>query len=163
MTAHSPKQNAERLLQLSNEVSRIAGTLAQLSAQPSFSNAHLRSAAELEASPVSADKVMAVIRARRLRAQFFPEQLFADPAWDMMLDLFHAELTQQRVTVSNLCAAAPVPPTTALRWLSNLVDREFFVRRADPTDGRRVFIELAPKVSVAMKQYFAEQAELGQL
>lgn len=160
MTAYSPKQNAERLLQLSNEVSRIAGTLAQLSSQPDDSTT-VR--ADLDLAEVSSDKVVRVIRARRLRSQCFPDDLFADPAWDMMLDLLHAELVHRRVSVSSLCMAAGVPATTALRWLTNMAERELFVRRADPQDGRRVFVELAPKVSDALRRYFVEVADIATL
>jgi hypothetical protein len=160
MTAYSPKQNAERLLQLSNEVSRIAGTLAQLSSQPD-SSPTVR--ADLDLAEVSSDNVMRVIRARRLRSQIFPDDLFADPAWDMMLDLFHAEVVHRRVSVSSLCMASGVPATTALRWLTSMVERELFVRRADPHDGRRVFVELAPKVSDALRQYFVEIADTATL
>jgi DNA-binding MarR family transcriptional regulator len=97
-----------------------------------------------------------VIRARRLRARYFPENLFADPAWDMLLDLLQAEISQLRVPVSSLCIAAAVPATTALRWLKTLVEEGVFVRRADPHDGRRVFVELAPGSSRALRRYFAE-------
>ena len=97
-----------------------------------------------------------MIRARRLRSRFFPEHLFADPAWDMMLDLLQAEIAQLRVPVSSLCIAAAVPATTALRWLKTLVQEGLFVRRADPHDGRRVFVELAPNTSEALRCYFSE-------
>jgi DNA-binding MarR family transcriptional regulator len=100
--------------------------------------------------------VRAVIRARRLRTRYFPEHLFADPAWDMLLDLLQAEIAQLRVPVSSLCIAAAVPATTALRWLKTLVQEGNFVRRADPHDGRRVFVELAPDASRALRRYFAE-------
>jgi hypothetical protein len=66
---------------------------------------------------VSADTVRGVIRAQRLRSRYFREDLFADPAWDMLLDLLQAEIAQLRVPVSSLCIAAAVPATTALRWL----------------------------------------------
>ena len=61
-----------------------------------------------------------------------------------------------RVPVSILCIAAAVPATTALRWLKTLVQEGIFVRRADPHDGRRVFVELAPEASRALRRYFAE-------
>jgi DNA-binding MarR family transcriptional regulator len=105
---------------------------------------------------VSADTVHSVIRARRLRSRFFPEGLFADPAWDMLLDLLQAEIAQLRVPVSSLCIAAAVPPTTALRWLKTMTEEGLFVRRSDPHDGRRVFVELAPQASQALRRYFAE-------
>ena len=74
----------------------------------------------------------------------------------MLLDLFQAEIAQLRVPVSSLCIAAAVPATTALRWLKAMVEQGLFVRRADPHDGRRVFVELAPQASEAMRSYFAE-------
>jgi len=117
-------------------------------------------AAPEDAPAVSAEAVRTVIRARRLRARYFPEELFADPAWDMLLDLLQAEIAHLRVPVSSLCIAAAVPATTALRWLKTMVDKGLFLRRADPHDGRRVFVELAPDASHALRRYFAE---LGQV
>jgi len=111
-----------------------------------------------DAPPVSAETVRTVIRARRLRARFFSEELFADPAWDMLLDLLQAEISHLRVPVSSLCIAAAVPATTALRWLKTMVNQGIFVRRADPHDGRRVFVELSPDASSALRRYFAEVA-----
>jgi DNA-binding MarR family transcriptional regulator len=149
-------QSAERLRQLSDEVSRIASTLARLSTGPSAEPRHFVPQAQADAPPVSADTVRAVIRARRLRSRFFADDLFADPAWDMLLDLLQAEIAQLRVPVSSLCIAAAVPATTALRWLKTMTDKGLFVRRADPHDGRRVFVELAPDASTALRRYFGE-------
>jgi DNA-binding MarR family transcriptional regulator len=149
-------QNAERLRQLSDEVSRIASTLARLSTGPAAAPRPVEQAPAVEAPPVSADTVRAVIRARRLRSRYFAEELFADPAWDMLLDLLQAEISHLRVPVSSLCIAAAVPATTALRWLKTMVSQGIFVRRADPHDGRRVFVELAPEASSALRRYFAE-------
>ena len=109
-----------------------------------------------DAPAVSPETVRSVIRARRLRARYFAEDLFADPAWDMLLDLLQAEIAHLRVPVSSLCIAAAVPATTALRWLKTMVTKGLFVRRADPHDGRRVFVELAPETSRALRNYFAE-------
>jgi DNA-binding MarR family transcriptional regulator len=148
--------SAERLRQLSEEVSRIASTLARLSTGPTPSPPRAEAALPAELPPLSAETVRSVIRARRLRARFFSEELFADPAWDMLLDLLQAEIAQLRVPVSSLCIAAAVPATTALRWLKTLVGQGLFVRRADPHDGRRVFVELAPDASYALRRYFAE-------
>ncbi len=105
---------------------------------------------------ISAETVRTVIRARRLRARYFDEDMFADPAWDMLLDLLQAEIAQLRVPVSSLCIAAAVPATTALRWLKTMTQQGIFVRRADPNDGRRVFVELAPQASLALRRYFAD-------
>jgi DNA-binding MarR family transcriptional regulator len=149
-------KNAARLRQLSDEVSRIAATLARLSTGPAAAPKAIEAAPDGDLPPLSADTVRAVIRARRLRSRYFSEELFADPAWDMLLDLLQAEIAHLRVPVSSLCIAAAVPATTALRWLKTMVSQGIFIRRADPHDGRRVFVELAPDASGALRRYFAE-------
>lgn len=146
-----------RLRQLSDEVNRIAATLARLSSTAPAAPVHATSPNDSgEVPAIAPESVRSVIRARRLRSRFFDEELFADPAWDMLLDLLQAELSHLRVPVSSLCIAAAVPATTALRWLKTMVDQGLFVRRADPHDGRRVFVELAPDTSNALHRYFAE-------
>jgi hypothetical protein len=152
-------KSADRLRQLSEEVSRIAATLARLSSGPGAPQRAIEPIDHADAPAVSAETVRSVIRARRLRSRYFPEDLFADPAWDMLLDLLRAEISHLRVPVSSLCIAAAVPATTALRWLKTMVSKGLFVRRADPHDGRRVFVELSPETSRALRTYFAE---LGQ-
>ncbi len=151
-------ESATRLRQLSEEVSRIAATLARLSGGGSVAG----QPAGTEAPPtgempqVAAETVRGVIRARRQRGEFLPADLFADPAWDMLLDLLQAELVQHRVPVSSLCSAAAVPATTALRWIKTMTDRGLLTRRADPHDGRRVFIEMSRGTSLAMRRFFTE-------
>ncbi|MCL6740757.1 winged helix DNA-binding protein [Sphingomonas sp. RB56-2] len=151
----SQEPSAARLRQLSDEVSRIAATLARLSVGPD-APAERPQPPKGETPSISLDMVRQVIRARRLRARFFDEELFADPAWDMLLDLLQAEIAQHRVPVSSLCIAAAVPATTALRWIKAMTHVGLFRRRADPHDGRRVFVELAPAASDAMCRYFGE-------
>ncbi|MFZ5707808.1 MAG: winged helix DNA-binding protein [Pseudomonadota bacterium] len=95
-----------------------------------------------------------MIRARRMREHLFGHGLFADPAWDILLDLTAARLEGRAVAVSSLCIAAAVPATTALRWIKQLTDAGLLRRVADPEDGRRVFIELTDRAARAMGDYF---------
>jgi DNA-binding MarR family transcriptional regulator len=154
MSAYSRDSKAEHLLELSNEVNRIAGTLARLSVEPG--DAFQPNEQPAGTAEVSVERVRAVLRARRLRSRFLPEDLFADPAWDMLLELLCAELAQHRIAISTLCLGAGVPSTTALRWLNTLVDRGLVVRRGDPHDARRVFVELSPDTSAGLRRYFGE-------
>ena len=99
--------------------------------------------------------VRAMIAQRQARAKFFDAELFADPAWDMLLDLTAAHAENQRVSVTSLCIAAGVPATTALRWIKQLVETGVFERIADRSDKRRAFIALSDKSKDAMAHYFA--------
>ena len=105
------------------------------------------------ASPGS--KIGEILRARSMRAKFFKAELFADPAWDMLLDLYRAELDQYRVSVTSLCTASGVPTSTALRWLKALEDGGLITRRQDPLDGRRTFVALTTAAVESMDAYFA--------
>jgi hypothetical protein len=96
-----------------------------------------------------------VIRQRQLRARFFDGELFADPAWDMLLDLCAARAEHGRVSVTSLCIASGVPPTTALRWIGQLTDAGLFQRSDDLSDRRRAFITLTDHAVDAMARYFA--------
>ena len=106
---------------------------------------------------VTPQEVRRVIHLRQSRSRFFGqfigEGLFEDPAWDMLLDLFAAELEGNRVSVSSLCIAAGVAPTTALRWIARMTDMGLFVRHPDPVDRRRAFMTLSPRASDAMRAY----------
>ena len=112
-------RNAERLRQLSDEVSRIASTLARLSTGPSPSPRPVEATPAANLPQLSADTIRAVIRARRLRSRYFPEELFADPAWDMLLDLLQAEISQLRVPVSSLPMVCGVVGGSHLRATSS--------------------------------------------
>ena len=105
------------------------------------------------AGPADAGLVRAMIRARRLRADYLPADLFADPAWDILLDLMAARLEGKKVAVSSLCIAAAVPPTTALRWIAILTERGLLRRVADPGDGRRIHMELSGEAARALSAY----------
>ncbi|MBV8687387.1 MAG: winged helix-turn-helix transcriptional regulator [Alphaproteobacteria bacterium] len=147
-----------RLQQLSEEVGRVATILAVLSEDESAARALVGGgdtgeAGEAAGEPLDASTIRAMIRVRRLRDHFFLPELFADPAWDMLLDLMAARIERRRVAVSSLCIAAAVPATTALRWIKSLCDQKVFVRVADPEDGRRVFIELADRTAAALESY----------
>jgi DNA-binding MarR family transcriptional regulator len=96
----------------------------------------------------------ALLQARRLRDRLFDADLFADPAWDILLELYEFHLAQQRIAVSSLCIAAAVPATTALRWIGVLERKGLIARRDDQLDGRRTWIELTESGVTAMQRYF---------
>ena len=109
----------------------------------------------------TAAKVREFIKVRRMRDQHFPPDLFADPAWDILLDLYAANLEGKSVSVSSLCIAAAVPPTTALRWITTMTEHGALVRQQDPHDARRVFIGLSDDSKERLAAYFIAAASKG--
>ena len=100
--------------------------------------------------------VRRIIRQRQLRARFFDGDLFADPAWDILLDLTAARAEHSRVSVTSLCIASGVPPTTALRWIGQMTEIGLLERIEDETDRRRAFIVLSDRAADLMARYFVE-------
>ncbi len=103
-----------------------------------------------------AKRLRSVLRHRHQRNRVLGAALFADPAWDMLLDLAVNEADGRRVSVTSLCLASGVPPTTALRWLSMLVDAGLAERQSDPSDRRRAFISLTDASRQGLRRWFAE-------
>lgn len=100
-----------------------------------------------------------MIETRRKRGLLFSPLLFSDPAWDILLYLLQAELRHSRISFTTLADRASIPPTTAIRWATVLIDRGILVRRDDPKDARRSFIELHPDASAALRELLESLAE----
>ncbi len=144
---------SQHLSGLSAEAQRLADALSRLAREND-------GAAQ---TPVSAPLVRRLIRLRRDRDRHFPAELFADPAWDMLLDLAAARMEGADVAVSSLCLAAAVPTTTALRWVRSLNHAGIFVRRTDPLDARRAFIGLSDEAFDAVVAWLRRFATAFQL
>ncbi|MEL7718639.1 MarR family transcriptional regulator [Citromicrobium bathyomarinum] len=99
-------------------------------------------------------RIRALIRKRQARTRFFEAELFADPAWDILLDLTAARAEGRRVSVTSLCIASGVPPTTALRWIAQMTREGLLRREEDLVDRRRAFIALSDSAVEAMARYF---------
>jgi hypothetical protein len=173
------ESESERLRRLSDEVARIAEALTRLSLADAsrrqgardaydpapaphegyrFETGNLQETEDLLPQPAA---LRSLIRARRLRGQFFDPQLFADPAWDMLLDLMAARLEKASVSVSSLCIAAAVPPTTALRWITTMTEAGLFQRDDDPHDRRRAYIALTDTAFEGMRNYALAVRRMG--
>ena len=91
---------------------------------------------------------------KRLRSQYFPSDLFSDPCWEMLLDLYDAHLAEAEVTVTSLGAASGVPQTTALRRMDTLQGHGLIVREGDHEDKRRTIIRLTDGGLAAVEKFF---------
>ena len=166
------ENDTARLARLNDEVARIAEVLNRLSLRGPEGGVLGRGdvadrrqgfdAGPAVASPANEPGLIRpAIRARRMRDQIVGEGLFEDPAWDMLLDLFAAHLERAQVSVSSLCIAAAVAPTTALRWIGKLTSAGLIERHPDPFDRRRVFMALTGDAQAKMRSYVAALTAAG--
>lgn len=115
-------------------------------------------AAELESRILRNAK--ATLRRRILRRQLLGSaELFGEPAWDMLLDLFVHEGEGKRMSMSSLCVSAGIPESSAMRLAQRLCDAGLLLRLSDPADGRRSFMNIAPDTAHRLRAYFAEGEE----
>jgi DNA repair protein RadC len=95
-------------------------------------------------------------RRRLLRRQLVgADELFGEPAWEILLDLFIHECEGKPVSVSSASIASGLAATSAQRLLQRLCDAGLLVREADREDGRRTNIRLSPELAHRLMAYFA--------
>lgn len=101
---------------------------------------------------------MTYYRVRRTRDNYFPRQLFGEPAWDILLDLYINHAQGRKISVSSLCVASMVPATTALRYIAMLEDQGLLRKIASEHDRRVSLVELTDKGCAAMEAYMTSVA-----
>lgn len=100
------------------------------------------------------ESVRTILSLRWARRSYFQPELFGEPAWDILLELYAAHLSNRSECVSSLCIASGVPATTALRRLVSLELNGWIKRRPDPLDDRRTHMRLSGKSLQAFDRFF---------
>lgn len=79
--------------------------------------------------------------------------LFAVPGMYIVLDLFIASRSGNRISISSACIASRAPQATALRRIQQLCDQGVTRRLPDPYDARRHFLELTPEADMRIEKW----------
>jgi hypothetical protein len=101
------------------------------------------------------------VKLRRLRDNYFSCDLFADPAWDILLDLTIARKKGVKISVSSLCIAASVPTTTALRKINHMIGDGLIFKEPDKNDRRRTYISICDQAYRKMLDYISESYKIS--
>lgn len=73
---------------------------------------------------------------------FSDMSIFANPAWNIMLDLFIACHLNRQVCITSACIASRGPQSTAMRYIAALIDAGFLTRTSDAEDRRKSYVSL---------------------
>lgn len=92
---------------------------------------------------------------RSRRAQFFPGELFGEPSWDILLDLFVGSRENEPRSVKAVCIASHCADATALRYIEQLIAEGLVVRTRDTLDNRRKFLSLSAAGYRRMTRYLS--------
>jgi len=165
---------ADQLLAIAGELRRNQDTgAAEVRSQPAGPSSNTTSTAQSpqigkgqyglsrpqNARQTHLDSARTAYTNRRTRTAIFGNpELFGEPAWDILLDLYIAYVEDKPVSVSSACIGSAAPPTTGLRWLGVLAENDLVLREHDPEDQRRVLVRLTETGLAAMDEYFARAA-----
>jgi hypothetical protein len=93
------------------------------------------------ASALVGRQLSSVLELRRARAAMFGQDLFSDPAWDILLQLFAASLEGRRLGLGDFEGVCPA--TTLARWLTILERRGLVACNLDCSDPENFSLELS--------------------
>ncbi len=105
---------------------------------------------QLHYGGVAPVELVANMRARR--NALFGADLFGEPGWDMLLELYRAKMESRRLSIKSLAIASGAPATTAGRYITMLIDGGLAERMDDPADGRRALIAITRQGYAKMDQ-----------
>lgn len=146
----------DHIVVTSNQVQHIANPKL-VAEKPAFFT--LRSPDESR-NDVALENARATLRRRLLRRQLIgSEELFGEPAWEMLIDLFIHECQGKPLSTSDLCVTSTIPMSSALRLVQKLCDAGLVDRTPDLMDARRSFVRLQPATSHRLRAYFSEDIE----
>jgi len=96
--------------------------------------------------------------ARRVRDALFGRDLFPNPGWNILLELFIAAEEGRNVTIKSACVAAGVPQSTALRHIAHLIDVRLAGRAQHPSDARSAYLKLTERGRARMVSFITLSA-----
>ena len=94
---------------------------------------------------------------RRRRRHHFPEGMFGEPAWEILL-LLYIQKDERRFTVGRLAEALDLPQNSTGRWLKYLQSAGLARRRPHHLDQRAILAEISEEGVKAVETYFSDRA-----
>lgn len=146
---------------LERDAARLAEAIRNLTVSPEIfpvADPGPEAAQHLLADPELAALARRLLQESFARERILPLDLFSDPAWHIVLDLFASEVEGKRISVSSACIISGAPSTTALRHLKWLSERGVVLRTKDRNDARRWYVRLGSEYAERVRQHLRQVA-----
>jgi hypothetical protein len=91
---------------------------------------------------------------RASRHDHFPDILFGEPAWDLLLHLYIAEAERRQLSVEQCLNLSTAPATTTTRWIRLMVEHELVIH-----DSAGEALSLTASARQALKAFLRQFAE----
>ncbi|MFC3579512.1 hypothetical protein [Sphingomonas hylomeconis] len=97
---------------------------------------------------------MALLRIRRARARNLPADLFSEPAWDLLLELFVADAQGSRITGGEVSSRNGIHDSVMSKWLRHMTKIGLLI--GDGTGNLNDLLTLSAKGLAAMENTLSE-------
>jgi DNA-binding MarR family transcriptional regulator len=104
------------------------------------------------------DYVESILFLHRSRTAVFGSGIFSDPAWDLLLQLYVAELDHRDRSLSELIKSMATPVSVVTRWITALVEAGIVASTRDPQTGGSLSISLTKDAATKMERLIAQWA-----
>ncbi len=101
---------------------------------------------------ITEDHILSILIARRGREAVFGPNLFSEPAWDALLELYAAKLGRRRISLNDVARALDIPESTMARWIDVLTERHLVQTESDTIEPSRLWLSLTAEGQAKMKQ-----------
>ncbi len=143
----APRHLADKLREVAEQLHNLSETF-----EPFSDNSDPVALANLSDAQMH-DICRKIYAARRRRDEFFPVELFAEPAWDILLDVFIHQTDGGPLSVKQACIGAHVANSTALRYLRLLQDENFISIAPCKEDRRARKVRMTSQGFRKMRDY----------
>jgi DNA-binding MarR family transcriptional regulator len=85
-----------------------------------------------------------------IRNNLFPRLVLSDPVWEIILFLYVSSRNGDCVSITQICEATDIPPTTVLRTVGSMKRRGLLLVNRDKLDNRKKAICLTTQAKTAL-------------
>jgi len=146
------ESNSELLTQILRRLEWLEGVVCRRGVQTNIGRVAASQVADTADLMESAERILLK---RRMRRRFFTADVFGEPAFDMLLDLFVHGCIEKPVSVTDACIGSGTPQTTGLRYIAALEAEELLERYPDLNDARRSYVRLTDTGQQQMVAYLS--------
>ena len=105
------------------------------------------------------EQIQLLLRLRRAREPSLGRNLFSDPAWDVLLQLYAFHIRGCQVSVPELSLAIGTPESITARWITALQENGLVGCRQNKDQPSQLWVALTTAGAMKMKRFLEGSIE----
>jgi hypothetical protein len=90
---------------------------------------------------------------RAMRAKFLPVEITRGVVWEIITDVYLANISGERISLSCIAMDSLAPRSTIMRQVNVLVLKGYLIKEPDPEDRRRFWVSTSAAVREGVSAY----------